>query len=614
MGMSLSLGLSLTARRGGGGVAWAPVNLASLYAASQPGDIFVADMQYLYQDRAATTPVTAVGQPVRAIRGAVNNILAAVLTDGQNHIYAEVDGVGYVEGLTTSRPFYIARADLTGNQLLGTPADDHGFYIAGKGLNLAPNVTSEVGRVNAMTTSTGWASVHVTYYLKSGGGGLYGGYFYPDDGAGGYVTREFSPLNYEDQIGASPAIAEARVMFARTGGFYYADVDVTRQDTTKPFSWYLGSGTFGSPITTPLAGNAPADIDAGNGSTTDQVTIFANTSSSSSVAGVRHRYSMLLGDSVDPDDHERLLNTLDLLDAVPISFFSLFSDGTPGDFFVAHPSRMFRDFAGTVPVTAAGQQIVSVRGAINNTLAVVASSTNHYLYDQVSGIDYLTGQSGGSSRGFRISTDDLTHQQVYGTRGNDHGFLVAGAAYNIDSFYDATFSYSADGTGYISITRYGGGALDGTTLNTQANDVPAGLWDYGVLYAHPVDAATYPVTAQARLIFGRNSTDGYGIKIETSSDPSGAYWEVDRITYTDASYTEVKTTLPLPDYDFTHDPPADPSVAVYNITNPNIYVFGHPTKGQERGVRFRSVLLLGKGVAQSEYDDILAKVSGPSWV
>jgi hypothetical protein len=110
-----------------------PFPIHALFNGGVPGDYFVTDKKYLYQDRVGTVPVTAVNDPVRAIRGSVKGILAAVPTDGAFWTYIEENGAGKILGRSTgaSRGFAIEFADLTFPQLLGWHADDHGFLVAG---------------------------------------------------------------------------------------------------------------------------------------------------------------------------------------------------------------------------------------------------------------------------------------------------------------------------------------------------------------------------------------------------------------------------------------------------------------------------------------------------
>jgi hypothetical protein len=66
MGMSLAMGLSLTAnRRAGGAAIWSPSEL--LTGASQLAYYDPSDLTTLFQDSAGTTPVTADGQSVRRV-------------------------------------------------------------------------------------------------------------------------------------------------------------------------------------------------------------------------------------------------------------------------------------------------------------------------------------------------------------------------------------------------------------------------------------------------------------------------------------------------------------------------------------------------------------------
>lgn len=113
-----------------------PFSIPALFNGGVPGDYFVTDRQYLFQDRAGTVPVTAVGQPVRAIRGSIYGTLAAVQTDGAFWNYIEESGVGKILGLAASTRFVLP-ASLTAEQVLGWHGDDHGFVIAGFSENVA---------------------------------------------------------------------------------------------------------------------------------------------------------------------------------------------------------------------------------------------------------------------------------------------------------------------------------------------------------------------------------------------------------------------------------------------------------------------------------------------
>jgi len=191
----------------------ADTTLTDLFYPGDLGDVFIADAQYLFQDRAGTTPVITIGDPIRSIRGTVNNILAATFDDTYYYVYAEQDGVGYIDvgdgnmdlvGEFAESGFFIEQADLHPDDLWGYWDNDHGFFVAASGIFPAGTTAKQIGIAGSSDLYT-----DITFfYSRSGLNNRAGsGYVYSLDGpidSGNLVFNEgYIPT------GATLGVAEA---------------------------------------------------------------------------------------------------------------------------------------------------------------------------------------------------------------------------------------------------------------------------------------------------------------------------------------------------------------------------------------------------------------------
>lgn len=97
MSLSLSLGLGLTSRKGGGSAPWSP---ASLFSPGVGGAWYdPSDLSTMFQDAAGTVPVTGANQPARLMRdksGRGNHLLAP--NDASRMILRNAGGLWWLEG------------------------------------------------------------------------------------------------------------------------------------------------------------------------------------------------------------------------------------------------------------------------------------------------------------------------------------------------------------------------------------------------------------------------------------------------------------------------------------------------------------------------------------
>lgn len=340
-----------------------PFDFRALFSDGTPGDFFITDKRYLFQDRAGTTPVTASGQPVRAVRGAVNGILAAVDADADYWDYTEIDGVGFVVGRSASKGFWIAQSDLRWDTLRGTALDDHGCLLAGRCDAISGSNDAFITGVRS-TSQGGWGTLALYYYNGSPHQQygtlcyLYGptnNGLYTNDSAGDLggilpgATNTYAnktiylspyPLSEPTPVAGS-AIQEpllenvnkyyqvnntapgpARLLLARNDGEYRA-LATTAMDSVYGLAWQsydyvyaYGPGIWaesytngewgpglGEPYEAPLPVAGIAD-----GATDDRVYIFG--SNQTVLNGNRMRSALLVGKAVDPALHQIIFDAL----------------------------------------------------------------------------------------------------------------------------------------------------------------------------------------------------------------------------------------------------------------------------------------------------------------
>jgi hypothetical protein len=280
-----------------------PVDIPALFNGGVPGDYFVTDRQYLYQDRAGTTPVTAVGQPVRAIRGSVKGTLAAVDTDGNNWTYIEENGVGFIDPSTDSRSFRISRSDVTPNQIYGKASDDKGYLIAGRVENIPAN--SEAG---IFATDFNYFTVRFGNDRTS-----YDSIFSSiEDDYASYMRASRPQLDPGDRR----AVTVAVVGVARNEGLNRAYVNETPPlpDGAEGYLLVIEDGASpypiiaSAPIPGPLAMPAALDLEAENPSTQTAILLFGYDTAN--IYSLRSRSALLVGKAVDPALHQRILEAI----------------------------------------------------------------------------------------------------------------------------------------------------------------------------------------------------------------------------------------------------------------------------------------------------------------
>jgi len=299
-----------------------------LFEGGVAGDLFRADIDYLYQDRAGTTLVTAPGDPVRSIRGQVNGHFAAVASDGHFWTYQIENDVGVLrsQANNASRGFLVSGVNCL--DILGNKDDDHGFYLAGL-TGPMPQAVGALYRANVSFMETGLGTLLGPFFNVAR--------FGADDGfmisLGGVSTENrFSETNPEKYFsgyifvnqydsetatqgpGTDAPITALGSMLARNGNAYRSALR-SSDEPILALGWTLNaeepldegwSETFttGGPITEPLEWEPPVVAPL------DLSFWICGMQSSGPGVGVHFRAVLLVGKDVDPALHNIIMNAL----------------------------------------------------------------------------------------------------------------------------------------------------------------------------------------------------------------------------------------------------------------------------------------------------------------
>jgi BppU N-terminal domain len=293
--------------------------LTALFNAGLPGDLFVADRNRLFQDRAGTTPVTAVSQPVRAIRGVVKGTLLATSSDIYYGTYVEVDGIGYIQAGANSQGF---AADFSGpvdypdeNDLQGDHLNNHGFligissYLTSAGL---ANTSSMFWSVGGNGTSVAISSPRVTndgpfcyYYGYEGDTPMFEEVLFDTTLSGVILPVKQKILMFQKDTSISALISLSSGDYASTGSEWTKYANMTYAEVASLPLTELEYTEAIPPFSVEL-------YNADNGTTLTPSALRLSLSSRSNAAntGMHFRAAIAVGKGVDPSLHQLILDAL----------------------------------------------------------------------------------------------------------------------------------------------------------------------------------------------------------------------------------------------------------------------------------------------------------------
>lgn len=280
-----------------------PFPIPALFNGGARGEYFVADRGNLFQDRAGTTPVTAVGQPVRSIRGNIYNTLAAVDLDTYFWNYTETAGIGLLQCNAASRGFSIPRSAFTPNDLL---------YQGGQAQFLLAGVIGNITSLNFGTffsTSGGW----LDYSFSRRADFDYGGGTYPGT-PGNYTVIEWNTDNHNIEGSPTAVVTSVRSLVARNpDGWRVLRETTPRNNSPLRFDHYPGPSLARTRLQyadTPYLGPTGPDIDLAQGNTTGTVYVFGTDITLTGIANQTRRSALIVGKAVDPALHQHILDAL----------------------------------------------------------------------------------------------------------------------------------------------------------------------------------------------------------------------------------------------------------------------------------------------------------------
>jgi hypothetical protein len=302
-----------------------PISIPALFNGGVPGFYFVTDKQYLYQDRAGTIPVTAVGDPVRAIRDSIYGILAAVLLDDAYHTYVEVNGEGRLLNVANvSRGFEIPYATLDPFTVFGGEANDPGFFMGARFHNLhMPGGLGEEysGYAVGAYVQYGWLGNMLEAYSWDGLTNFYGPNIYPanpltpsaTDYFGVGLVRNTTGINGSNVATLPVVLPNIITGWTRNNGFMRYYLNEQPDLVNPPFiGWnsnYPSGGYSNRQILTEPF-ECPPLVDIAAFGTQRPIDIFGYTGFPHNIVGLHARSSLVVGKAVDPVLHQRILDSI----------------------------------------------------------------------------------------------------------------------------------------------------------------------------------------------------------------------------------------------------------------------------------------------------------------